>query len=284
MNYLSSIFACCIGITILLTSCTIQVTKNVVDELQPAELNKIYETKPPNLKILSKCPTPPSVNIVSIETKERHVVFRPGAVWEINPKEIITHVASYMKDAYERSGIAVDKDSSKSMQLSMDDAIISPSGFKASRTGFTLNINIPEKDYFARFAYIEASPRANHSEILAMSIHSAVWRVIEDRAIQDYILCRSEWKNPSKITVVSVKGYNIRGGNERTPMPVMTDDLAKKCNGLSLCENIFRIEENREIHYYRDRIAEWRCGNEPVILKAPAETDGGIIKFSLTCP
>lgn len=172
-----------------LTSCAFNFTKNIANELQPVNLYESYNTKPLNLGTRSKCPLPPSINIVNMETRDENYLMNRGITkLYINPKELTNYIVDYMKDAFEKCMVKIDANSTKTIQVSMKKAEFTQ-GLWAQGAYIQLKIDIPEKQYTEVY---EATDNAYNSVMRAMAyaIHATTWKIIADPIIQDYILCR----------------------------------------------------------------------------------------------
>jgi hypothetical protein len=177
-------------IILALTSCTFHLTKDVADELKPEELYGLYNTKHKNMKARSKCPMPPSVNIINKETRdEDYMMWDRGVTkWYINPKELMNYTVNYMKDAFEKCNVKVDVNSNKIINVSMNKANFTQ-GMWAQGADIQLNIEIPEKRYIEIFEATDNSAKSS-MRAMAYAIHVATWKVIADPVVYDYILCR----------------------------------------------------------------------------------------------
>ncbi len=173
-----------------LTSCTLYWTKDVAKELQPNVLYESFKTKPINLKARSKCPLPPSVNIVNTEIRdENYLAGEIGAnKIYINPKEMMNHIVDYMKDAFEKCRIRVDNNSTNIINVSMKGAEFKR-GVWTLGANIQLKIDIPERQYTDVYEAEEWT--AGYAQnAMAYAIHVDTWKIIADPVIQDYILCR----------------------------------------------------------------------------------------------
>lgn len=173
-----------------LTSCAFHLTKDVADELQPVDLYRLYNTSRTNMGARSKCPLPPSVNVVNAETRdENYIMWDRGLTkWYINPKELTKHIVNYMKDAFEKCMVKVDTNSTKIIQVSMKKAEFTQ-GVWAQGADIQLKIDIHDKQYTEVYEAADNSPKSS-MRALAYAIHVDTWKIINDPVIQDYILCR----------------------------------------------------------------------------------------------
>jgi hypothetical protein len=175
---------------IALTGCTFHHTKDITEKLQPAELYELYEITPANLKARSKCPLPPAINIINVETREDDYVFwnLPTATHSINPKELTVGIVEYLKYGFEKSQIKVDSNSSKIIHVSFKDvkALI-----RLGTTGsnIKMNVNIPETKY-SEIHEANGWSYGNLPKSMAYAAHGVTRKIIDDPVIQDYILCR----------------------------------------------------------------------------------------------
>jgi hypothetical protein len=176
-------------ILFLLTGCTAHVTKNISEKLDQDALYKSFSVKPEDLSSRSKCNAPPTVKIVNIENRveDYETLQNPPATGVINPKEMMDSVCLYLKNGFEKSSIKSNDQSSKVIQVKMED-LKSVAGVWTFGSYFKLELIIPETK-FAKF--YEAKDNSAHGYIApAYAIHNVTRQIIEDPAIQDYILCR----------------------------------------------------------------------------------------------
>lgn len=176
-------------LVLILTSCYPNLTKDINNNLND-DLYELYETKPVNMQVSSKCSSPPLINIINKEVrKENYTVLERGinAIY-ITPNELIDHVVDYMKDAFERCNIKVDNKSTKVINVYMEKADFTQ-GVWAQGAEFQLKIEIPEKSYNAIFGSKD-NAYADMSRAMAYAIHTTIWKVIADQYVQDYILCK----------------------------------------------------------------------------------------------
>jgi hypothetical protein len=173
-----------------LTGCTIRNTRDITERLQPTELYVSYEIKPANLKARSKCPSPPTVNIVTVETREDDYVFfnPPGLERTVNPKELTSAIVEYLNDGFRKSKIEVKHDSSKIIHIAFEDAK-TLRGFWTVGGEIKMKVDIPETNYSEIY---EAKDwvYGDLLKALAGAAHIVTRKIIDDPVIQDYILCR----------------------------------------------------------------------------------------------
>ncbi len=185
-----------------LTSCAHNETKYVVQNLDPVRLYESYETKSMDLKALSKCISAPTINIISVETREEDYLFYKERAHKffITPKEFMDSwggVADYIRDAFEKSNVKVNKNSPKVIQVSTKEVKGIPSRVRGWVPSFVfidganlqLEVSVPERKYVKIFSVEENSSHGLHSA-LANAVHVATMKILEDSVIQDYILCK----------------------------------------------------------------------------------------------
>jgi hypothetical protein len=173
-----------------LTGCTFHITKEIIEELKPGTLYESYGTTPIDLKARSKCPSPPSISLVSAETRvENYLVLAGQTEFFINPKEFINAAVAYMKDGFEKSGIKTDDLSPKMIHVSMIDAkyVVSALGYIDSH--LQLKIDIPESKLVKIFQAKDRSP-GKVGSAMAYAVHVVTQDILADPEIQNYILCR----------------------------------------------------------------------------------------------
>lgn len=176
-------------IVLSLTSCYPNVTKHINNNLND-DLYELHKTKPVDMRGSSKCSSPLSIDIINKETrKENYTVLDRGinAVY-ITPNELTEHVVDYMKDAFERCNVRVDKKSTKVINVYMEKADFTQ-GVWAQGAEFQLKIEIPEKSYNAIFGSKD-NAYADMSRAMAYAMHTTIWKVVTDQYVQDYILCK----------------------------------------------------------------------------------------------
>jgi len=186
------------AIIIVLTGCTFHITKDITERLQPAELYELYEVKPANLKIRSKCPLPPTINIVNMETRVEDYDFSaPHTAGNVtlNPKELTSAIVEYLKYGFERSQIKVDSNSSKIIHVSFKDVNLLR-GFFRIGSNIKMNVNIPETKYSEIYEAKDWAP-STFFTAAAYAIHDVTRKIIDDPVIQDYILCKAEYTDKS---------------------------------------------------------------------------------------
>lgn len=183
----------CISYSIIpftLAACTFQITKEIVQELQPVTLYESYGTTPVNLKAQSKCVLPPSIDIVSIEKRDENYLLLAGQTeFYINPKEFMNAVVAYMRDGFEKSGIKADSNSLKIIHVSMLDAKYVASGFGYIDSHLQLKVVIPEAQFEKTFQADDRSPRKVGSA-MAYAVHVITQDILADPLIQNYVLCK----------------------------------------------------------------------------------------------
>ncbi len=193
MNNKCLAILCIIFIIPSLASCTFHLTKDVADELKPEELQAIYKTKPKRMRTLSKCPMPPSVNIINKQaTDEDYLMWDRGVTkWYINPKQLTNYIVDYMKNAFEKCNVIVDANSAKTLQVSMYGASFTQ-GVWAQGADVRLKVEIPDMLYTEIYEANDNSPKSS-MRAMAYAIHQITWDIVNDPFIQDYILCRGEY-------------------------------------------------------------------------------------------
>lgn len=106
----------------------------------------------------------------------------------IIPNKFIDNVVNYISDALQKSQIKVDGNSTKSIQVSLNEANFLRSVFNYGAE-LRLKIFIPDKQYTTTFKVEDWTPKG---QLVAMAgaIHMVTWIIIKDPTIQEYILCR----------------------------------------------------------------------------------------------
>ncbi len=176
-------------IVVLTASCSANGTHVIANQLQPSELIKAHNTNPPSLAERSKCSTPPTVNIINAENNESdhtYYTWWPSEVY-ITPKILVDSIVIYMSDAFNRTGIKADKNSTKIIEVSIE---ILKSWYTAWNfsSNTQLKIVIPEIKYSKIFNHSDTTPKGPHVAV-AYNIHEITYQLINDPVIQDYLLC-----------------------------------------------------------------------------------------------
>lgn len=172
-----------------LTGCTLHVTKNISDKLNPDELYGVYHINSADLSSHSKCASFPTIKIENSEsrTADYEAFKNPPLTGVINPREMMDSVVAYLKNGFERSHIRVDDRSVKVLQIKMID-LQSTAGIWSFGSYFKLQLMIPETGFTKMYEANDNS--GNGHSASAYAIHSVTRQIIDDRQVQDYILCR----------------------------------------------------------------------------------------------
>lgn len=178
---------------IALVGCTLHQTKAISDRLQVGDLYDLSEVRPLNLKARSKCPLPPAINIINVEKREEEIViFHGGGLLPriVNPKELTTAVVEYLQYGFEKSQIKIDNNSSKIIQISLENAeYINTLGFLGGGSVIKMKVEIPEIKYSESYQAKDYT-MAGIPECMAYAAHIVTRQIIDDPVIQDYILCK----------------------------------------------------------------------------------------------
>lgn len=181
----------CVGFIVLcfLTGCTLHLTKQFSDQLDPDALYKSFNVTPEDLSARSKCSGPPTVKIVNMENRTEDFVAleNPPAKGVINPKELMDRICLYLKNGFERSRIKADDQSAKVIEVGMED-LKSTAGVWSFGSYFKMQLIIPETK-LTKFYEARDNSMQGHAAA-AYAIHAVTRKIIEDPEIQDYILCR----------------------------------------------------------------------------------------------
>lgn len=295
---------CLLFAILFITSCApYYITNDVADQLQPSVLYTAFNTQPLKLKYRSKCSHAPSVNIINIETINEYRLFEHYGGTLINPKELTNSIVSYMKDAFEKCGVQNNDNSSKIIEVAIDGAALKIQTF-SNGAAIQLKINVPEIHYTEVYKTEDSTPKGFHTA-MAYAIHVAIWQVIHDPVIQDYIQCNIDGKshimkkeepstfantttsqnrlNDNNIIVVS----GTFGDNCGVLKGNRTEHLANACNGKPLCDYV--IDGNLLGDPYwgcgKNYVAEWQCGKESKLYRTVVQPEAGFKKkITLTCP
>lgn len=179
-------------ISTVLTSCSVNGTHVIAKVLEPNKLIKTYNTNPPNLAALSKCQSPPSIRIVNAETNDNDYTYYtwwPNEV-TITPKKMIDDIIIYISDAFDRTGIKTDLNSTKVVQVSMEK-ISSSYSFLNFSADTQLKFSIPEIKFTEIYSHSDTTPIGPHMAV-AYNIHKITWKLRNDPIVKDYLLCANK--------------------------------------------------------------------------------------------
>ena len=199
-NFLIRVLSLWIALVALasLNGCALHITKNISDRLKPDELYKAYNVSPVDLSLQSKCRNSPTVKIVNAEVRidDYETMSNPPFFGVINPKSMMDSVVVYLGNGFEQSRVKVDEQSHKVLQIKMID-LKSIAGIWSFGSYFKAEIVIPETG-FTKF-YETRDNAMNGYTASAYSIHAVSRQIIDDPAIQDYILCKTEYDESLKV-------------------------------------------------------------------------------------
>lgn len=176
---------------------TINSTNKISNKLDINELYNIYNVNSVDLSAHSKCEASPTIRIVNVESRtEDYEICKdgPSITYLINPKEMMDSAVLYLKNGFKQSHIKVDDQSTKVLQLKMIDMKLD-AGFSFG-SYFKIELIIPETG-FTKF-YEARDNSMDGLLAAAYPIHTVTRQIIDDPAIQDYILCRTKYKEPLK--------------------------------------------------------------------------------------
>lgn len=192
--------------------CTGQVNPLIKEKLgDPENMYKIYDVHPTNLATASKCKYPPTVSIINDETRNEDIEVRSGAVATliINPKETIDIISAYLRYGYGQSNIKNDVHSTKVLHLTMKDMSIT-FGVWTNGLHFKMGINIPEINFQKDYEATENSTSLLTS--MPGAIHLATRKIIDDPAVQNYILCKDEFTDKPLSQILQELQYALDNG------------------------------------------------------------------------
>lgn len=199
-------------------------TPLIVKNLDSSVLNESFQTKPINLKVKSKCKETPSVTIVNAETREVILMHDLGLVeHDYNARELIDHVVNYIGDAFTKSKIDVTKDSGKIIKISLKDMKYML-GAWSNGASVELYIDIPEINYSESYTGI-GNTFGSTPTAAAYAIHEVTWKLINDRVIQDYILCANTTSPVNDSALDILKKRYVRGEISKEQFEQMKKDI-----------------------------------------------------------
>lgn len=178
-----------VSLFFVVTGCTHHVTKDITSRMVIDDLYNDYKVQPKNLAVGSKCDAPPTVRIVNIDERADDVpMFQFGMhSYVVKPHEVMDSAASYLRAGYEKSGIKADPNSVKTLEMKL----ISLEGIRGMWTmgsNVKIQVSAPGKNLFKVYEGVDNGMYVY--TLLAGGIHLVTRQIIEDQAIQDYILCK----------------------------------------------------------------------------------------------
>lgn len=174
----------------LLIGCTVHCIKDISERLDVDELNQSYNVIPADLSLNSKCVKRPSVRIVNLENRVEDFVVLENPPWTgvVSPKDMMDSIRSYLGKSFNESKINLDENSSKLIQIKLID-LKSIAGVWSFGSYFKMELSIPEIGYKKIY---ESKDNAVYGYTAhAYAIHGVARQVIDDKSIQNYILCRA---------------------------------------------------------------------------------------------
>lgn len=171
-----------------LTGCTVHITEGVTKRLNVSQMNRTFGVTPIDLGARSKCQDHASVRIVNLEsrTDDFYALENPPYRGMINPQELMDAVSKYLGDSYNLSQIWVMPESDKVLQLKMVDLMTTP-GVWTFEGSFKTEVTIPDTRFHK--IYEGTDNAANGHTAAADAIAMAARNIVDDPAIQDYLLC-----------------------------------------------------------------------------------------------
>ena len=177
------------GLFFVVTGCTHHITNDITSRMVIDDIYNDYKVQPKNLALGSKCATPPTIKIVNVEDRGDDVLMYQLGIHSFvaKPHEIVDSAASYLKAGYEKSSIKADPNSTKTLEMKLINLQAIP-GMWSVGSNVRIQVSIPGKNIFKVYEGVENGQFAY--TLLADGIHLVTRQIIEDQAIQDYILCR----------------------------------------------------------------------------------------------
>ena len=180
-----------------MAACTFHFTEAIGGRLKAADLYPRFENRVVNLGAGSKCPENPTVKLVNSTTKVGNyliaVLGAGGHRYYVKPKKLTSYIINYLRTAFNRCNVKSGHDSKKVINVSLKRLrLLLEDHFVFHRLGgdIALKIEIPEIKYKKIYEATDWTPRPNEM-VLAFVIHRAVFKIIHDPVVQDYILCRN---------------------------------------------------------------------------------------------
>jgi len=183
-------FVFIIGVFLCSTGCSHHITNGITSRIIPEDIyNSDHKVQPKDLSTDSKCSTPPSIRIVNTDSRTEDFKcfeIRSNSYF-IKPYEIMESAASYLRAGYYKSGIKANDNSSKIIEMKLTD-IEYLSAVWSHGSKVRIEVSIPEAKLYKIYEARDYSQNLFTS--IAESIHRITIQIIDDQAIQNYILCR----------------------------------------------------------------------------------------------
>jgi hypothetical protein len=173
----------------LASGCSHVVTNEITSRMIPEQIYNDYQVAPANLAPGSKCAGPPTVKIVNADARNQDVeTFSLGAHrFLVNPRTVMDSTSSYLKYGFEKSGIKVDDGSSKVLELKLAGMERLPGMWQI---GGKVRIELNSPDGKLSQVYEGQEYGQYLYTLFADAIHLVSRQIVDNQAVQDYLLCK----------------------------------------------------------------------------------------------
>jgi hypothetical protein len=178
-----------VGAMLCTTGCSHHITNEITSRMIADDIYNDYSVKPKDLSPGSQCSTPPSVRIVNTEHRNEDFKFFSQGVhsFYVKPREVMESSVSYLKAGFEKSGIKADDNSTKNIEMKLSEFEMLPGMWQVG-SKVRIEVNVPETKLTKVY---EGSEYGQYLwTTFADAIHLITRQIIDDQAIQNYILCR----------------------------------------------------------------------------------------------
>ena len=193
MTLRSLIIAAIVVVTAGMLACgPMEANKYIKRNLEPHSLYRAYGVKHVDLGSKSKCPSPASVKLMNAEKRTtKYSIFEMGGstIW-LTPKQTVSDLIGYLGYTLKKWKIKVDDKSDKVIMISLEEArIIFKCNFCALGGYARIKVKIPAIKFEKSYAGKDWTGDSGFVAV-AYGLHLAVFKMLKDPVVLNYILCR----------------------------------------------------------------------------------------------
>jgi hypothetical protein len=161
----------------------------ISEELMRRNLDPVFKNQQIDYRLESKCQKQLTVKLVNADKNRQDPIFllKNSKSFIVQPKDMVSDIMEYMRKKFELCGVIVVDTSDKELRISLEN-LYYPEGTFITHSSVQIKVEAPQINYSHVYEGSDASGGSHRAG--AFAIHHAVWGVIEDPVIQDYIQCR----------------------------------------------------------------------------------------------
>lgn len=173
----------CVLVGCAATNMTGNINKNLNREFMASKL----EITKIDLSAGSKCTGPAAINLINAETRmeQFQILDRGNLVSYVVPSEFVGDLVRYTQERLVESNVGISRDSTKILNLTLDDVRIEGSFAKFAIVAF--RVHIPEMNYSKAYRGKDGSSEGVRA--VAYAAHQAVTALLMDPVFQQYARC-----------------------------------------------------------------------------------------------